>query len=110
MPSSSATDSAPAAAGIIPVATSTSHPSAAEATASNCPAITSAARRGRASAGGAAFVHTRADSLTPTTGTPTSPNRRAKSSSGGAHTRTSAPASRSRTASPTSGSTSPRDP
>lgn len=110
MPSISATDSAPAAAGIIPVATSTSHPSAAAVTASNCPAITSAARCGRPDAGGASFVHARADRLTGTSGTPTPPKRCAKSSSGGAHTRTSAPSSRNPTASPTSGSTSPRDP
>ena len=110
MPSFSATDSAPAAAGIMPVATIASHPSAAAGTASNWPAINSAARRGRADADGAAVVSARADGPTGTSGTPTPASRSAKSSSGGAHTRTSAPSSRNCTASPTSGSTSPRDP
>jgi len=51
-----------------------------------------------------------------TSGTPTPANRRNRRvlwmnfSSGGAHTRTSAPSARNRTASPSSGSTSPRDP
>ena len=43
-----------------------------------------------------------------TSGTPTRASRSAKS--GGAHTRTSAPSARSAPASPTIGSTSPRDP
>ena len=48
MPSFSATDCAPAAAGVKPVATIASHPSAAAAaTASNCAAINSAARQVR---------------------------------------------------------------
>jgi hypothetical protein len=47
MPSFSATDRAPAAAGIMPVTSIASHPSAAAVTASSWPAITSAARRGR---------------------------------------------------------------
>jgi hypothetical protein len=64
MPSFSATDRAPAAAGIKPVATSASHPSAAAASVSNCAAINSAARRG-------------------TSGTPTSASRSLQS--GGAH-------------------------
>ena len=46
MPSFSATDRAPTAAGIKPVATSASHPSAAAATVSNCAATNSAASRG----------------------------------------------------------------
>src|SRR4051812_37719201 len=110
MPSFSATDRAPAAAGITPVATNASHPSAAAVTASNWLAINSAARRGRDDGGGAAVVSALADWPTGTIGTPTPANRCAKSSSGGAHTTTSAPSARNRTASPTSGSTSPRDP
>ncbi len=110
MPSFSVTDRAPAAAGNMPVATSASHPPAAAATASNCAATNSAARRGRSAAGrGVAAV--RPDQLglrTGTSGTPTSGSRSAQSC--GAHTRTSAPSARNRTASPTSGSTSPRDP
>src|SRR5207249_4771186 len=45
-----------------------------------------------------------------TRGTPARASSAANSSSGGAHTRACAPSSRSRTASPASGSTSPRDP
>lgn len=112
MPSFSATDRAPPMAGIAPVATSTSHPRAAAGIAWNWLAINSAARWGRLAfdGGGAAVVSLRADCPTPTMHTPTPASRSAKSSSGGAHTRTSAPSSRNRTASPTSGSTSPRDP
>ena len=47
---------------------------------------------------------------TGTSGTPTPASRSANSSSGGAHTRTCAPSARNRTASPTIGSTSPREP
>lgn len=110
MPSLSATDRTQAAAGSRPVATSTSHPSAASATVSNC-ASSSAARRGTPSAPGgvAAVINARTDRPNGTSGTPTPASRRANSSSGGAHTRTSAPSSRSRTASPTSGSTPPRE-
>ena len=43
-------------------------------------------------------------------GTPARASSSAKTSSGGAHTRTSAPSSRNCTASATTGSTSPRDP
>ncbi len=64
----------------IAAATSASHPSAAAATLSNCAATNSTARRGKSAA------------------------------DGGAHTRTSARSARNRTASPTIGSTSPRDP
>ncbi|MFG3697273.1 hypothetical protein ACGF5C_05030 [Micromonospora sp. NPDC047620] len=59
MPSFSATDRAPAAAGIRPVATNASHPSAASVTASNWRAINSAARRGRDDGGGAPLVSAR---------------------------------------------------
>jgi hypothetical protein len=80
--------------------------------ASNWPAISSAARRGRSpdDGGVAAVVSSRADRPTGTSGTPTPASRAANSSSGGAHTSTSAPCSRNRTASATIGSTSPRDP
>jgi hypothetical protein len=77
---------------------------------SNWPAINSAARSGRDDGGGAPVVNARADRPTGTNGAPTLANRRSNSSSGGAHTRTSTPSARNRTASPTSGSTSPRDP
>ena len=112
MPSFSATNRAPAAAGITPVATSASHPSAVAVTASNWLAINSAACRGRFAddGGGAPVVSARADWPKGTIGTPMPASRCAKSSSGGAHTRTSAPSTRNRAASPTSGSTSPRDP
>src|SRR5215213_2355332 len=86
-------------AGMTPVATSASHPSATAATVSNCAATNSAARRGRSAAdGGVAPVTSgRTGWPTGTSGTPT----RASSS---------APSARNRTASPTIGSTSPRDP
>lgn len=110
MPSFSATDRAPAAAGITPVATNASQPSAAAVSASNWLAINSAARSGRDDGGGAPSVSVRADGPIGTSGTPTPASRCAKSSSGGAHTRTSAPRIRNCAARPTSGSTSPRDP
>ena len=108
MPSFSAIVRSPA--GIKPVATNASHPSAAAATVSNCAATNSAATRG-ASAGDDGFApctSARTDWPTGTSGTPTRASSSAKS--GGAHTRTSAPSSRNRTASATIGSTSPRDP
>jgi len=69
-------------------------------------AINSAARRGTCAADGRTIE--RIGWPTGTSGTPTSASSSAKS--GGAHTRTFAPSARNRTASPTSGSTSPRDP
>ena len=100
-------------AGIKPVATSASHPSAAAASASNCAATNSAARRG--SPARRRRPRARAPARAPTgRAAPAARRHRASSSanssSGGAHTRTSAPSSRNCTASPTSGSTSPRDP
>jgi hypothetical protein len=111
MPRFSPTACAPAAAVVRPAATSTSHPSAAEATASACPAITPAARS--AADGGIFPVNTwrtisRTDWPAGTSGTPTRASRSEKS--GGAHTRTSTPSARSAPANPTIGSTSPRDP
>ena len=110
MPSFSVTDRALAAAGSRPVASSTSHPSAALPSVSNCAAITSAAIRGRSAGVGRAAPCSsgRTGGPTGTTGTPTSASRSVRSS--GAHVSTSAPSSRNRTASPTSGSTSPRPP
>src|SRR3954452_23189212 len=113
MPSFSATDRAAAAAGVMPLATIASAPSAAAATASNCAATKSAARRGRS--GGAPSTCTwcsnwRTDGPAGTSGMPTRASSSVNSSSGGAHTRTSAPSARNCTASPTNGWTSPRDP
>src|SRR6266700_8205013 len=109
MPSFSATDCASPAAGIKPVTTSASHPSAAAASVSNCAANISAASRGTSAADGGVGPCTsgRTGGPTGTSGTPTSASRSAQS--GGAHTRTSAPSARNRTASPTSGSTPPRE-
>jgi len=109
MPSFSATDRAPATAGIKPLATSASDPSAAAASLSNCAAINSAASRGTSAADGGVAPCTsgRTGWPTGTSGTPTSASRSAQS--GGAHIHTSAPSSRNRTASPTSGSTPPRE-
>src|SRR5579885_2801867 len=92
--------------------TSASHPSAAAATVSNCAAINSAARRGTPAAGGgvAPVTSGRIGWPSGTSGTPTPASRSATSSSGGAHTRTSAPRARHHAASPTTGSTHPRDP
>ena len=72
MPIFSATDRAPAAAGITPLATSASHPSAAAATVSNCAAIIpSTCRRRSASDGGPdAVAIARTDSPNGTSGTP----------------------------------------
>ena len=108
MPSVSAIVRSPA--GIKPVATNASHPSAAAATVSNCAATKSAATRG-ASAGVDGFTpctSARTDRPTGTIGTPTRASCSAKS--GGAHIRTSAPSARNATANPNIGSTSPRDP
>ena len=94
MPSHSATDRAPA--GIRPVATSTSQPSAAAGSVSNRAATSSAASRNASSADGAR----RPDATDRTEGpsgisvTPTRASSAVDSSSGGAHTRTSAPSSR----------------
>ena len=116
MPSFSATDRALAAAGSRPVATNASNPSAAAARVSNCAAINSAASRGRSAGDGRAAPCTSGRTGGPagTRGTPTSASRSAHRAepekSGGAHICTSAPSSRNRTASPTSGSTSPRPP
>src|SRR5215217_5152359 len=97
-------------AGITPVATSASHPSATAATVSNCAATNSVARRGRsaADAGVASYTIGRTGWPTGCSGTPTRASSSAKS--GGAHTRISAPSAPNRTASPTIGSTSPCDP
>jgi hypothetical protein len=94
MPSFSATERAPA--GIRPVATSTSHPSAAAVTASTGAATSSAASRNAVAAdGGFAPVTTeRTDGPSGTSGTPARASSSTNSSSGGAHTRTSAPSSR----------------
>jgi hypothetical protein len=108
MPSSSATDSAPAAAGNMPVATTASHPRAASTITSNWAAITSAARSGMDDAAGAALVSARANRPIGTSGTPKPASNSAKS--GGAHTSTSAPRARNSSASASIGSTSPRDP
>ena len=109
MPSFSVSDRAANCCGL--VATSASHPLAAAAIVSNCAAINAAARRGRSAAGGVALVTIgRTGWPVATSGTPTPASRAANSSSGGAHTRTCAPSARNRTASPTSGSTSPREP
>ena len=114
MPSFSATDCAPAPAGIKPVATTASHPSAAAATASYVAATKAAARWDRPAAGSgtvpvtAPFTVGRTGRPIGTSGTPTPSSSSAKS--GGAHTCTSAPSARNCTASPTIGSTSPRDP
>src|SRR5215831_5937992 len=109
MPSISATDRALTTAGVKPVATSASHPSAAAGTLSNHAAISSAARRGTSASDGgfAPWTSECTGGPTGTSGTPTSASRSAQS--GGAHIRTSAPSSRNRTASPTSGSTPPRE-
>ena len=77
---------------------------------SNWPAISSAVRPGTSDGGGgvAPCTSARTDWPNGTSGTPTLGQPLARQS-GGAHTRTSAPSSRNRTASPTSGSTPPRD-
>jgi hypothetical protein len=93
----------------MPVASSTSHPSAARATVSYCASMYSATRRVRSSAVDGR-THERHGRPNGTSGTPTPASSSTNSSSGGAHTRTSAPSARSCTASPTIGSTSPRDP
>lgn len=110
IPSFSATERAPA--GINPVATSTSHPSAAAVSVSNRAATSSGASRNASAAFGGLVPVTTERTVGPsgTSGTPARSSSATNSSSGGAHTRTSAPSSRSRTASPASGSTSPRDP
>ena len=110
MPSFSATDCALAATGNRPVATSASQPSAAAGSLSNCSAINSAARRGTSAIDGGVAPCTswRTGGPNGTSGTPNWASRSAQS--GGAHTRTSAPSARNCTASPTSGSTSPRPP
>ena len=109
MPSFSATDRAPAAAGIKPLVTSASHPPAAAATLSNQAAINSAMSRGTSAADGGVAPCTSGRTGGPagTSGTPTSASRSAQP--GGAHTRTSAPSARNRTASAASGSTPPRE-
>ena len=93
----------------IAVARSTSHPSAAAATVSYCAAMNSATRRVRSSAVDGR-CHERHGRPNGTIGTPAPASSSANSSSGGAHTRTSALSARSSTARPTIGSTSPRDP
>jgi hypothetical protein len=110
MPSFSATSRAPA--GIRPVASSASHPSAAALSVSNRAATSSGASRNASLAVGGFVPATteRTDGPSGTSGTPTRASSAANSSSGGAHTRASAPSSRNPTASPASGSTSPRDP
>ena len=110
MPSFSATDRAPA--GIRPVATSTSQPSAAAGSVSNRAATSSAASRNASSADGAfsLVVTDRVEGPSGMSVTPTRARSAVNSSSGGAHTRTSAPSSRSRSARAASGSMSPREP
>ncbi len=109
MPSFSATE--PATKSDMAVATSTSHPSAAATSVSYHPAITSARRGFRSSAvDGSIRSHERSGRPNGTSGMPTRASISANSSSGGAHTRASAPSARSCTASATIGSTSPRDP
>lgn len=93
----------------MPVATSTSQSRAAAVTDSNWAAMTSAALSGM-DGGGTLRVSSRAEGPTGTIGTPIPASRRAKCSSGGAHTTACAPNSRSRNVSPASGSTSPCDP
>ena len=93
----------------MPVARSTSHPWAATATVSYWAAMNSATRRVRSSAADGR-THERHGWPNGTSGTPTPVSSSANSSSGGAQTRGSAPSARNCTASPTSGSTSPRDP
>ena len=116
MPSFSVTDRALAAAGSRPDATSASHPSAAAARVWNCTAMISAASRDRSGGddGVVACTSGRTGGPDGVTGTPTSASRSAHrpkpEKSGGAQIRTSAPSSRNLTASPTSGSTSPRPP
>jgi hypothetical protein len=109
MPSFSATDRAPTTAGITPLATRASHPSAVAATLSNQVAINSAVSRGTSSGDGgvAPCTSARTGSPTGTSSTPTSASRSAQS--GGAHTSASAPSSCNRTASAASGSTPPRE-
>ncbi|MFJ5289003.1 hypothetical protein [Streptomyces sp. NPDC088348] len=77
MPSFSATDRAPAAAGVTPVAGGTSHASATGVTAPNRETINSGARRGRDEGRGARAVSARAHRPTGTSGTPTPANRSA---------------------------------
>src|SRR5215207_7699731 len=110
MPSFSATDCALAATGNRPVATRASQSSAAAGSLSNCSAINSAWIRGTSATDGrvAPSSSWRTGRPSGTSGTPTSASRSAQS--GGAHIRTSAPSPRNRTASATSGSTSPRPP
>ena len=93
----------------MPVASSRSQPSAAAATVSYCAAMNSATRRVRSS-GVDGRSHDRHGWTNGTSGTPTPASSSLNSSSGGAHTRTSASSARSCTASATIGSTSPRDP
>ena len=109
MPSFSATDRLAATAGITPDATTASHPSAAAPTLSNAAALTSTMRRGTSAGVGGLAACTSWCTGGPkgTSGTPASASRSAQS--GGAHISTSAPSSRNRTASPTSGSTPPRE-
>jgi hypothetical protein len=111
MPSFSATDRAPAAVHSRLVETSASHPSAAAATVSNCAAINPSTCRRRSSSdrGAAAVIIARTDSPKGTRGTPKPASRWANSSSGGAHIRTWTPSACNCTASPTSGSTPPRE-
>jgi hypothetical protein len=110
MPSFSATERAPV--GIRPLASSTSHPSAAGSSVSYRAATSSGASRNAVAAdGGFAPVTTeRTDGPSGTSGTPARASSSTNSSSGGAATRTSAPSSSRRDASPATGSTSPRDP
>jgi hypothetical protein len=86
--------------------------SATAATVSNCVATNSAARLGRSDAAAAGGVTPCTIGRTGwpigTSGTPTPASSSAKS--GGVHTHASAPSARNRTASPTIGPTSPRDP
>ncbi len=110
MPRPSATDRA--ATCISPVATSTSHPSAASDSLSNCSATSSSLRRPSSSAdsGVAPCMSGRTGPPTGISTTPAPASRCAYSVSGGAHTVTRAPRLRNSTASATTGSTSPRDP
>ena len=107
MPSLPDTDRA--AKCVRPVATSASHPSAAAASVPNCAATNSATRRDESAADDGRTME-RIGRPSGTSGTSARPSSSPNSLSGGAHTRTSAPRARNRTASPAIGSTSPRDP
>src|SRR5271167_363282 len=111
MPRLSATERAPAAVHTSPAESSASHPWAASATVSNWSSIKPRRRRFVSSSDHfvtAEFI-ARTDSPNGTSGTPKSAARCANSSSGGTHSTASAPRACSCTASPSRGSTPPRE-